>query len=414
MVNKFKVGSMTKRLKLFIALAIIVFFFWHLFFHVKDITKTVSNVESTVLSLLDEYDIKNADILSRDSDKWEKSKLRGETIRYVFNPVKSPPASQIPKQVEQVINPIRGTLLKQSLFYFDKDTAILKLDIVYKKQSILVVVIKNVKPDWIMVADEKEQQKEVPKERIIDISEKPLKKEEKVEKTQIIENKKPKIALILDDFGYSKRNLNFLKNLKTPVTLAVLPGTPYAAAICSFAGKNGYETIVHLPMEPENKDEGLEANTITVDMKEKDIKNCIGKAFQSVSTAKGLSNHMGSKATKDEDLMTIVIGELKNKNKFFVDSYTTRESVCEKLARENDVPYIKRDMFIDNKSDQEYIERQLEKLKEMALTKGQVVAIGHDRVSTMKALKEMVPKIKEEGVEFVFLPELMNEDKTRD
>ncbi|MFH1395702.1 MAG: divergent polysaccharide deacetylase family protein [Candidatus Omnitrophota bacterium] len=398
---------MTKRLKLFIVLGIVVFFFWYSFFHVKDATKTISNVESSVLSLLNEYGIKNTDIVSRDSVKWKKSTLRGETISYVFSPAESLPAARIPKQVESCLKPIKKTLLKQNLFYFDKDTPVLKLEIVYRKQPVLIVIIKNIKPDWMALAYDKEEKTRVSKEIV---KHTPVPKKS-VEKEQITENKNPKIALILDDFGYSKRNLNFLKELKIPVTLAVLPETPYARAICAFAEKNGCETIVHLPMQPENEDEDLEKDTVTVDMKDQEVRNCISNAFKSVYTAKGLSNHMGSRATKNKDLMAIVIKELKDANKFFVDSYTTNESVCEELAKENNVPYIKRDMFIDNKSDQDYIERQLEKVQEMALAKGSAVAIGHDRVSTMKALQKMVPKIKSKGVEFVFLPRLMNKNK---
>jgi len=216
-----------------------------------------------------------------------------------------------------------------------------------------------------------------------------------------------KIALVLDDFGYNKRNLNAVKALNVPLTLAVLPATPYAGDVARFAEKNDLEVILHLPMEPKNMTEALEVDTILVDMDLETIKGIIDKALDSVPFSAGVSNHMGSKATGDRILVKRVLGHLKEKGMFFLDSFTMEGSICMEVAGEVGIPYARRDIFIDNNKDAEYITEQLKKCGEAAIKNKEVVAIGHDRTLTVSVLSEMIPLIKAKGVQFVKVSELI-------
>ncbi|MCK4851767.1 MAG: divergent polysaccharide deacetylase family protein [Candidatus Omnitrophica bacterium] len=216
----------------------------------------------------------------------------------------------------------------------------------------------------------------------------------------------PKLALVLDDFGYTRKNLAGLKAMGIPLTLAVLPDTPYSKAVCVFAGQSGMEIILHLPMEPERKTASLEHSTILADMDEETMKNIISSAFLSIPGAKGVSNHMGSKATKDARVLRIVFGELKKKGVFFLDSRTTDESLCPEIAKDTGITCIKRDVFIDNKLEAEDIARNMEKAVETARLNGSAVAIGHDRSVTVETLQEIVPRMEEKGIQFVTLSEL--------
>ena len=219
----------------------------------------------------------------------------------------------------------------------------------------------------------------------------------------------PLVALVLDDFGYTRKNLDALKDVDAPLTVAVLPDTPYSKAVCSFADENGLEVILHLPMEPEMETHHLEKDTIGSGMDDAAVKKIIANAFRSVPTASGMSNHMGSKATKDDRLMTVVLGDLKDRGMFFLDSFTTKRSVCEQAARKVGIPYLRRDVFIDNRLEGEYIKRQMEKLEQTAFTDGSAVGIGHDRGVTIDVLREVVPKMKEKGIKFVYLSEMVEE-----
>ncbi|MBD3426153.1 MAG: hypothetical protein GF409_02860 [Candidatus Omnitrophica bacterium] len=220
----------------------------------------------------------------------------------------------------------------------------------------------------------------------------------------------PAVALVLDDFGYTKRNLNGVRELGIPLTLAVLPNTPYSAAVCSFAEANGMEVILHMPMEPESDAVALEKDTLSSEMEPEEVTGIIEKAFKSVPSARGMNNHMGSKATRDSSFMRVVLSDLKDRDMFFLDSRTCRGGVSEDIALQLELPYLKRDVFIDNELEREKIKKQLARIEKMALGGSNVVAIGHDRTMTIEVLDEVVPQMRKNGIRFVTLSEMMEEN----
>jgi len=217
---------------------------------------------------------------------------------------------------------------------------------------------------------------------------------------------KGKIAIVIDDLGYSLNNLDIFKQIKPPITVAVLPNLEYSASVAKNMHRLGFEVILHLPLEPLGG-QGLEKNTILTSMDEGTIRDKVRRALKSVPYCRGISNHMGSKATQDSRVMGVVLQEADKINFFFLDSYVSADSVCQELARKSGVRFNKRDIFLDNENDPVDIRRQMQKLKNKANRAGQAIGIGHDRRNTLSVLIEEIPKIKEEGYEFVFVSELV-------
>ncbi len=217
---------------------------------------------------------------------------------------------------------------------------------------------------------------------------------------------KPKIAIVLDDWGYNTKNVTGLMEIDKPITLSILPGLPYSAFVAEKAKERNFEVILHMPMEPKAKMR-LEAGTLYTAMNDGEIRSNFTRALESVPYAKGISNHEGSKATEDGRLMRVVFGELKTGNLFFLDSFVTNDSVCEPLAKEMNVRFAKRDVFLDNESDPDYIRKQFGKLIDLAVKNGGAVGIGHDRPNTIAVLKEMIPQIEENGIELTYVSGLV-------
>ncbi len=89
-----------------------------------------------------------------------------------------------------------------------------------------------------------------------------------------------------------------------------------------------------------------------------------------------------------------------------MDSYVSGDSVCLGLARKIGIGFVKRDVFIDNKLEPDYIKAQLNKLKMKARFSGQAIGIGHDRPATLEVLRQIIPEWEKEGYKFVFVSEL--------
>jgi polysaccharide deacetylase 2 family uncharacterized protein YibQ len=105
--------------------------------------------------------------------------------------------------------------------------------------------------------------------------------------------------------------------------------------------------------------------------------------------------------------MKIVFLELKRRGLFFLDSRTTPQTVGLQVAQSVGLKAMERSIFIDNSSTAEDIRGQLEQLIERSLSKGKAIGIGHPHPSTIQAIKEMIPKMKEKGIEIVPLSEVM-------
>lgn len=216
---------------------------------------------------------------------------------------------------------------------------------------------------------------------------------------------KGKIAIVIDDWGYSLKNVAIAERIKYPLTAAVLPNLPFSFKAAERLQKKGFEIILHLPMEPKEK-YALEKGTIMASMDEQTIKRIMDNALSSVAYAKGVSNHQGSMATEDTRAMGIIFAELKKRDLFFLDSFVTSKSVCYSLARKMRIPFARRDIFLDNSENPAYIRQQLNKLKQRALLHGQAIGIGHDRKNTLAVISELMPEFVKEGYQFVFLSEI--------
>ncbi len=215
------------------------------------------------------------------------------------------------------------------------------------------------------------------------------------------------VAIVLDDWGYNTKNLKALLGLKKPITVSILPSLPYSKTIAEAAKKNNVEVILHLPLEAHDMQKRPEKGTINTNMGEKEILARLQGAFDTVPYIKGVSNHMGSKATEDKNLMRILFAQFQTKNLHFPDSLVSNYSVCPQIAGEAGIKFAQRSIFLDNNNDAEYIKGQLIQLMIIAKKKKTVIAIGHDRPGTIKAIKEMLPEFQREGVKLVYLSEVV-------
>lgn len=216
---------------------------------------------------------------------------------------------------------------------------------------------------------------------------------------------KGKIAIVLDDWGYNVNNLRIIEEIKYPLTAAILPNISYSREIAEELHSRGFEVILHLPMEPQEK-MNLERNTIKVSMEKDEISRILDKALEGIPYADGVSNHMGSKVTSNAKTMEIILKELKRRGLYFLDSFVTPKSVCLDAGRRIGVRTFRRSVFLDNLEEANYIKQQINELKKKARAGGFAIGIGHDRKLTLEVLREVMPKLSKEGYKFVFLSEM--------
>lgn len=211
------------------------------------------------------------------------------------------------------------------------------------------------------------------------------------------------IALIIDDLGNigpETEPVKSLLNIKYPITLSVIPERPNSAEIAKTASEKGFEILIHQPMEPINPTLSAGEGSILSNMTDPQISQMIQKHISEMPSAIGMNNHMGSKVTQDEELMRVIMKELKRKNLFFIDSMTISTSKGFAVAQEEKIKSGKRTYFIDGQDDEVYIHNKIMDMANEALEKriATPIGIGHIRTKTINVIKNIIPELLDMGV----------------
>jgi len=216
----------------------------------------------------------------------------------------------------------------------------------------------------------------------------------------------PKLTFVIDDIGYHLDLEQDLRGLGSKVTYSVLPLLPYSKYFGNLSRATGAEVILHLPLETVSgtiPGRGL----ITGRMDKNTVLETLRRNLASVPYHVGANNHMGSLGTRDAALMTILLREMKQRRLFFLDSYTTGDSIARATGKSVGIPVLRRDIFLDNIDNETAIVQQLAKLKTLARKKGYGIGIGHYRKNTLRVLSEQIPRLEREGFEIISLSDLV-------
>lgn len=265
----------------------------------------------------------------------------------------------------------------------------------------------------------------------------------------------PTIALVIDDWGNNRNGpAQQLNAIRVPLTLSVLPGLPYSRHFAlqgtdlvlpqTRAGRRGRpdsdqalgrrlrqdvgcfvdvslragkarlqarrrEIMLHLPMEPQSYPEtDPGANALMTGMDGPAVAALLDKALTALPMVTGVNNHMGSAATADPATMATLMGELKKRDLFFLDSLTTSRSVGCAEARKAQVPTLKNRLFLDyDNTNSERIEANLKRLVQAARATGFAVGLCHPHPATAQVLARELPRLQDAGIRFVTVSEMM-------
>jgi polysaccharide deacetylase 2 family uncharacterized protein YibQ len=197
----------------------------------------------------------------------------------------------------------------------------------------------------------------------------------------------PAIALIIDDLGNRPDADRAALELPGPPAYAILPFTPQSAALAARARRNGAEVLLHLPMEADARNHLLGPGALLASMTRAEFTRALHAALREVPYIIGVNNHMGSRLTRDGERMGWLMAELAAAGGLlFIDSRTTPRSAAGIAARRAHVPYAARDVFLDNRRDEDYVDHQFDLLVAHAVRNGEAIGIAHPHAVTLAVL----------------------------
>jgi polysaccharide deacetylase 2 family uncharacterized protein YibQ len=224
----------------------------------------------------------------------------------------------------------------------------------------------------------------------------------------------PRIAIIIDDLGYQLEAGRRAISLPGPLAFAVLPFTPHGQRLAQFANDRGREVLLHLPLESVDHRGPTEPGGITLDMSRTAFNETFSAAIDALPFAVGVSSHRGSLLTRHPGHMSWLMQEIgAREGLFFIDSYTTHESVALMVAAEAGVVAARRDVFLDHDRSEEAVMREFRRLKSLARENGHAVAIGHPFPETLDVLERELPKLEAEGFDVVTISQIMRQEGNR-
>ncbi|WP_174247198.1 divergent polysaccharide deacetylase family protein [Arcobacter sp. LA11] len=255
------------------------------------------------------------------------------------------------------------------------------------------------------IEDKKEQIEETnqvkQKDKKEQIEEKIIVKKIKEHETLPIQTNKPKLAIVIDDVT-TQYQINQINSIGYRTTISVMPPTPDHKNSAKIAQDLPFY-MIHFPMEATTY-RGEEKHTLHVGDSYETIENRVAQIRKWYPNAKYTNNHTGSKFTENEEGMDNLFRALKKHDFIFMDSRTTSKTLGKKMAKKYNMPYIVRNVFLDNEQDFSYIQNQLKKAIKIAKKNGHAIAICHPHSITIKVLKQSKHLLKD--LELIYLNQL--------
>ncbi|MGF1680935.1 divergent polysaccharide deacetylase family protein [Photobacterium minamisatsumaniensis] len=216
-----------------------------------------------------------------------------------------------------------------------------------------------------------------------------------------------KLAIVIDDLGYQAMP-SALSALPPQVSISILPDTPFDLAISQQSKQQQRDVLLHMPMEP-SRQAPLELSTLTQDMDKTTLQQTLQHALNRVPAAIAVNNHMGSALTQNAQAMGWVMEVLANEGLYFLDSRTTANSVAMEQAKQQQIPVLRRHIFLDHYRTEAFVSQQLRLAVQQAKRNGHAVAIGHPYPVTLHTLQQQLPLLNEQGITLVRLSELYHD-----
>lgn len=223
----------------------------------------------------------------------------------------------------------------------------------------------------------------------------------------------PVISIIIDDMGSRIKRGTRAVQLPGPVAYAFLPHNTYTRKLAKLAHSYNKEVLLHLPMQSIDS-QPLGPGGLSLNMTQNEFVQTLQNDLESVPHVAGINNHMGSLLTRHPGHMLWLMQAMhKNGELFFVDSRTTSSTVALKVANENGVPSIPRNIFLDHDRNIEAVRKQVDKMIQHARKTGTALAIGHPYKSTLSVLEERLPELEGLGIRLVPVSEMIKLSQKR-
>ena len=182
----------------------------------------------------------------------------------------------------------------------------------------------------------------------------------------------PRVAVVVGGLGISSTVTNdAIVKLPSSVTLAFAPYGNDLDRHVAQARADGHEIMLQAPMEPfDYPDNDPGPNTLTTRGGAQDNIANLHWAMGRFTGYVGVINFMGAKLTANEAALTPILREIGSRGLFFVDDGSSSRSLVSQAGLAPGAPTARADMVLDGVPRPDAVDRQLERLEQLARQRG--------------------------------------------
>ncbi|MEM7379376.1 MAG: divergent polysaccharide deacetylase family protein, partial [Pseudomonadota bacterium] len=149
--------------------------------------------------------------------------------------------------------------------------------------------------------------------------------------TAALANSRATVSIIIDDVGYNRRYGERVARLPAPLTLSILPHTPFDQHFADLGKALGKEVMLHMPMQAIGN-RSSSPDQLEVDMAHPTFMATLRSNLGAFHGYTGINNHQGSRLMGNATRLDWMMAEIAEQNVFFVDSRTIGRSPANRIA----------------------------------------------------------------------------------
>ena len=183
------------------------------------------------------------------------------------------------------------------------------------------------------------------------------------------------------------------------MTLAFAPYGSDLDRQVAGAREGGHEVMLQAPMEPfDYPDNDPGPHTLTARAKAQENIGHLHWAMGRFAGYVGIINFMGAKLTADQGALAPILREIGSRGLVFVDDGSSSRSVVGQVGSTVETPTARADMVLDGVPRPDAIDRQLERLEQLARQRGLAIASASALPVTVDRIAQWARTLEARGV----------------
>jgi polysaccharide deacetylase 2 family uncharacterized protein YibQ len=209
-----------------------------------------------------------------------------------------------------------------------------------------------------------------------------------------------RVAIVVGGLGISAAaTAEAVAKLPAPVTLAFAPYGGDLDRTVAAARDDGHEVMLQAPMEPfDYPDNDPGPHTLTVRAKGQENMGHLHWAMGRFTGYVGVVNFMGAKLTADEAALAPILREIGARGLVFLDDGSSSRSLVGQVGPGAGTPTARADMVLDSVPRPDTVDRQLERLEQLARQRGFAIGTASALPVTVDRIAQWARTLEARGV----------------